>query len=265
MRLFVTCILLCAITLVKAQQGDSLVFLEHAVYTASGDAAKDLALLNKFHYQKATGRYKQAAYTLSRLSLAHGQDTLASWSYQQIALCNYLAGEFGECDYALTRLEFEQPDTAAFYSSLWLKVMCLNQLQRWTEARQYCITMLQHIGRDTAWVDSLYKVSERLKLKSEKKAEALSTFLPGSGQLYAGAGGHGLVNAGIILSCLGWGTYNFFQGYFVTGVFTGYLLGYTFYTGGSAYAVQLVRDYNKRNLVAYIQTLNHRVLMSIKK
>lgn len=262
MRLFITCILLCVITSAKAQQADSLLLLERDVYVATTESVRNEALLHKFTYQKAIGRYKDAAGTLGRMVTA---DTLTPWVFQQMALCNYLAGEYGECDYALTRLEFEQPDTNAFSAYKWLKVMCLNQMQRWVEARSYCVTMFTQLGKDTTWVDSMYRVSERLKLKSEKKAEALSTFLPGAGQLYAGAGGHGVINAGIILSCLGWGTYNFFQGYYITGVFTGYLLGYTFYTGGNTYAVQLVRDHNRKSTAAYVQTLNNYILQSLKK
>jgi hypothetical protein len=99
-----------------------------------------------------------------------------------------------------------------------------------------------------------------LKLKKVKTAQTLQTFLPGTGHVYIGKTTHGIINAGLILSGLTWGAYNFYNGYYVTGVFTGFFISYVFYTGGIAYAIDNVDKYNTRRIKLLNNNLNNKII-----
>lgn len=248
MRSLTICILFCVITSVSAQPDtDSTLHYEYLVYSSPEHAQAEV-LFQKFEYHKRMNQYAKALQTIMRINTNSLPDTFIARIWQQAAFCNYMRGQHGDADYFLTRLEHEIGDRSFFEAYFWLKVICLNEMQRWTEAAAYLKKFGASYGLSEKWVDSLYHKALKYKPVSLRKTEALSTFLPGTGQMYAGQFWHGALNSTIILGCLGWGTYNVINGFYITGVFTGYLLAYTFYTGGTRYALDLAVRTNKNRV-----------------
>jgi hypothetical protein len=82
------------------------------------------------------------------------------------------------------------------------------------------------------------------KYKSEKKAGKLSSFLPGTGQIYAGYFAEGVVSVLFQLAGLSFGVYSFFIKNYITSVLIGYSFFQKFYLGGVQRAEFLVRKRN---------------------
>jgi len=59
---------------------------------------------------------------------------------------------------------------------------------------------------------------------------------------------------------LAWGAYNFYHGYYVTGVFTGFFISYVFYSGGIAYAINNVEKYNNSKINKINSDLNNKII-----
>jgi hypothetical protein len=93
-------------------------------------------------------------------------------------------------------------------------------------------------------LDVLYNLKAIPKYKSEKKAGKLSSFLPGTGQIYAGYFAEGAVSVLFQLAGLSFGVYSFFIKNYITSVLIGYSFFQKFYLGGVQRAEFLVRKRN---------------------
>jgi TM2 domain-containing membrane protein YozV len=249
MRSYAICILLFVTIKVSAQLPaavtDSLVAYEKLIYHARDEQEANRLILAKAVYLKTNGNIPAAYATYTRVNESVFPDSTKAHIYFDRALCAYLTSAYSECDFHLSKIRYFIEDQSYYHKRMWLQVLSLNEQYRWTEAkeifREYVSAAGIHIN-----VDSAYAFIPRVKLKKEQVAEGLSTFLPGAGQLYIGEYGHGMINGTLLLACLGWGTYNVLNGYYITGVFTGYFAGYSFYTGGMRYASEGVKRANAR-------------------
>jgi TM2 domain-containing membrane protein YozV len=252
-RLAVTCILLFAITRVDAQQtavADSLVMYEKLIFHSQDEHVANGYILQKAGFLKRNNSIASAYTTYNRINESLFTDSLKADVYFQRALCAYLLSNYTECDLHLSKMKYFLSDSSWYTNAMWLHVLSLNEQYRWNEAKEIFRTYVQ-LKQLPVNVDSVYQFAGKVKLKKEKTAEILSTFLPGAGQLYIGEYRHGLLNGAILLSCLGWGTFNVLNGYYLTGVFTGYFVGYSFYTGGMRYASDGVKRSNARIAAKY--------------
>jgi hypothetical protein len=132
-------------------------------------------------------------------------------------------------------------------------------LQKWSEGKNLLISQLK-IKTDSNLINEWYKDALKFRPKKQKTAQALQTFFPGLGQIYAGKTIHGVINAGLILTGLAWGGYNFYNGYYFTGTFTGFLISYMFYSGGIPYAMDQAEKFNSKKIKDINQLLNSKVL-----
>lgn len=262
MRLAVICILLFAITRVDAQQAslaDSLVMYEKLIYQSQDDEAANAYLVQKAGLLKRSNSIAAAYTTYNRVNESLFADSAKAEVYFQRALCAYLLSNYTECDLHLSKMKYFVADSSYYTNVMWLHVLSLNEQYRWNEAKEIFRSYAQakHIPVN---VDSAYRFVKKVRLKKEKTAEVLSTFLPGVGQMYIGEYWHGALNSAILLSCLGWGTLNVLDGYYLTGVFTGYFVGYSFYTGGMRYASDGVKRSNARIAAKYNNALRPLIL-----
>ena len=124
-------------------------------------------------------------------------------------------------------------------------------MSQWEEAKNLSL----QISSSPIYQDSvkiLYTELAGLKLKDPSKAETLSYFIPGSGQMYAGKVFRGITSLVLQTGLLGFAGYSFLNGYYFSGTFTGVSLFYVFYMGGARHAEYLAQEYNK-NRIAKIQ------------
>jgi len=104
-------------------------------------------------------------------------------------------------------------------------------------------------------ISEIYHAGDYPKFKKLKKAQTLSTFLPGAGQLYAGYLGEGLTNVSLQLAALAFTGYAFLSHYYLTAFIVGYGIFSKFYIGGINRLEYLVNKKNYELLRGY----NHRL------
>lgn len=249
MKLLLICTLLYATILgTSAQQAsnpESLLQFEYEVFSNADVALKNQLLFSKYINYKSQNNLAEAYKTLNRMDEVSLSDSLKFAYLYEFALISYLNNNFAESDLALQKLFSFFKDDQRLNGVLQLAVLVNNENGNWMQAKEY---FKQFLSTKKLYynVDSLYEIVGKYKAKSIKTTSNLSTFAPGSGQFYAGERLHGIVNASLILSGLSWGTYNLFNGYYATALFSGFFVGYMFYEGGIGYAETAVLRYNER-------------------
>lgn len=282
-RFFFICTFLCAtISGSFAGQGkaDSLfasnnyfeaaIEYERCIFYES-DAGKIQSLqFNKALCYKENGEYERAAENLQSIYFSNGNDTLYAFVSYELALCRYLNGEAQKALWKIDEYLARSGDSSTWLNFLPLKTLCLNELQNWNEAR----TTLQHYFSKTAFekeqalqlnalTDSLYQ-NELPKIKNPRKAENLSRFIPGSGQVYAGKAGEGMLNFLINASLLGFSAHQFYHGYYITGYVAGLGMLSKIYLGGVKRAGDLAREKNRNSLSDFNLAVNQLVIDSFQ-
>ena len=257
------CTFLCALFSTEAlaqpeqawrQQADSLfaaqryrqaaLAYERIVYLNPGPERTGEALLRKGRAQKQLQQYAQAQATLERADLFQVSDSLAHRLRLEAALNAYLAGHFTEAEGHLAQLRYFAKDTARAMEAAYLHILTLNELQRWDEARQLLDRYLRYY-RLPGDAEALYSGIARMKLKSADKAEFLSTFAPGLGQVYAGHFFKGVASAVLVVGSFAFSLANLFLLHRYALAFgTSFGMTHVFYSGGIRHSRYLAEQHN---------------------
>ena len=190
-------------------------------------------------------RFRIAANTLSRIALKGASDSLVHHVMHQTALCNYLDGHFQGAENDLLQMKIEIKDSSLTNRSLFLKILVLNEQEKWAEARILFTDYLKlnHIAPDSAYLYDF--IDNKKTFKSRKTARVLSSILPGSGQIYAGKFWRGMTSLALQGAAVAFGIQSFQTGYYVSAVFAGLPIFSTLYEGGGRHAVFLVAQHNR--------------------
>jgi len=241
---------------------DAVIAYERAAFFADTNRTLyNYALLKKAQSCKLTGNYQKSFETLQRTDAFALPDTLRAAVKYETVLNAYLAGLFKEAELELKQYEHTTPDTAQTNQLLFLKILTLNELQKWAEAKtcleQYLV--LRRLPPHLA--NEYYAFMKNPRLRNPQKARRLSTFMPGIGQIYGGNVGQGVLSAGLQAGFLAFGVYHFWQGFYVTGFTTGFALFQAFYFGGIENAEQATVKKNKQKINAYNERIKQYVLL----
>lgn len=240
--------------LLETQFTDAAIAYERCIFAAQNTDDPILitrALLKKAYACKASGNFSQALQTLYRINTADVSDSLRLSIGYEIALNAYLAGNYTDAEAELQKLAYYLTDTVKLNQTLFLKILILNELQKWPEAKTCFTQYLMLNGQSPQKADELYAFMQRPRLKNPEKAQRLSTFMPGIGQIYGGNIGAGLLSLGLQLSLLGFGAYEIWQGYYLTGFTSGLALFQAFYFGGIENAAAVTLRKNKEKVRRY--------------
>jgi len=248
----------------------------------AGDLALNLGdhLFNSGEYEEAITEYKRFIFfnpTSDRVSYAYYKIGMAyrnkkSWveslralrqsaetactesirQNRELALAKTLiaAGNYSAAEFQLLRIEsFSQDQILKRKAAFFRGVACL-YLFKWKEARDafqtyFSTGSMDEFSEDVAMrVNSALMVAENLRYKSPALAKLLSTFLPGSGQIYANNWRSGLnalainsVIAYLVSSNLAKGDYQDASLSFL--IFSRYYFGNRFHAG------QIAEEYNE--------------------
>ncbi|WP_229365871.1 hypothetical protein [Fibrisoma montanum] len=230
---------------------------ERVLFENTDTASTYKALLGKVVSLKKLGRYGAAVTFINSQYLNGYPDSVRyQLRYQQI-LCSYLAGQFENTRSLLEQLPVEHSD--APYSPLLgcIRVLTLNELHRWPEAAIAYREALARSGADTTLTDPYRRLP---KLKRETKAQWLSTFLPGAGQLYAGKPGEAILSILVQSAGLYFGVTSFLNAYYLSAWGVGAALFGSFHAGGIRRSQELVRQYNQRQISAFNQRVKTQLL-----
>ncbi len=274
-RFCLICIFLCVTCFSKAQtrwlaRADSLL-AQKAYFEAS--VAYERVLFNnaspQINFQAALGKtqcLKQQSLFANAVTFLSGQlaaaypDSLSyRLRYEQI-LCAYLAGQFENTLSTIQQLTYLYPDQSAPPLVSVIQILSLNELQRWPEASAAYQQLLTWQGIDTTQHQPYQQLP---KLKSQKKAQWLSTFLPGGGQFYAGKPGEALLSIAVQGAGLYFGITSFLQGYYISAWGIGAGLFGSFHMGGVRRAEVLVQQHNQKKIKSFNEQVKAQLLETV--
>jgi TM2 domain-containing membrane protein YozV len=157
----------------------------------------------------------------------------------------------------------ENSDTASYRIFLPLKILCQNDTYQWKEARESFLLYLRMLNlapekEETMQtvVSELYQKKHLPHIRSIKKAENLSRFIPGAGQIYAGKTGEGIVNFLINASILAFTAQQAINGFYITGYLAGLGFFNKTYHGGMRRSENLATWKNKELTINFNSKVN---------
>jgi tetratricopeptide (TPR) repeat protein len=219
--------------------------------------------INYFKYRKALcykkmNRFDQALDELQPIYFSNAQDSLyRPVSYEQ-ALCFYLNGEPARALWKIDEFFHRSAESTSFKYFLPVKILCLNESFKWDEAKNNFLQFVDMQGFSPEkkteieeMVINLYEKKNRPHIKSIDKAENLSRFFPGVGQIYAGKGGEGIINFLINASVLTFAGFQVYNGFYITGYLAGLGFFNKTYHGGIKRAGVLASRKNKELMINF--------------
>lgn len=270
------CTFLCGICLIgKAQTpviiADSLfesgqflaarVAYERVLFAGANPNELFPAAVGKARCLKQQGLYAPAVTFLNGQIQTNYPDSLLYLLRHEQILCAYLAGQFENTLSLIDRLPYLHPDVLLSPLLMAVRVLTLNELQRWPEADTAYHELALYVRADTARSNPYQRLP---RLKSEKKAQWLSTFIPGAGQLYAGKPGEAALSVLVQSAGLYFGITSFLQGYYLSAWGVGAGLFGSFHAGGVRRAEVLVRQLNQKRTATFNAQVRQQVLGLIK-
>ena len=234
---------------------------ERVLFTSDVPENQFRAAVGKTRCLKQQGLYDQALLFLNRhLQTPYADSLLYQLRHEQV-MCAYLAGQFENVLSLVDRLPYLHPDRPVTPLLAAVRVLSFNELRRWPEARQAYGELVMRVQADTS-VLALYR--QVPVLKQEKKAQWLSTFIPGAGQLYAGKPIEAAVSLLVQAAGLYIGVTSFLNQYYLTAWGVGAGLFGSFHSGGVRRAEVLVQQYNGRKTAAFNAKARQQILQLIR-
>lgn len=278
-KFFFSCIFLFGIFLNSnafVHKGDSLYasgqFFEASIeYERLIFHSENPAQINYYKYKKALCykklmNFTQALEELQSIYFPNTNDSLFQRVYYQQSLCFYLNGEPAKAIWKIDEYLNRNGDSVASGLFLPLKILCLNETNQWSDARQcftkYIHTQNSNLEKQSSLqkiVDDLYQRKNLPRIRSAKKAENWSRFIPGSGQIYAGKTGEGIVNFLINASLLTFSAHQALNGFYITGYLAGLGFFNKTYQGGIKRSGILATQKNKEILVSFNSKINETI------
>ncbi len=201
--------------------------------------AEPEALLLKASNLTRTGNFQEAIRSLDRIPLRRTSASLKEETHYQLALNHFLSTDFAVAHFWIEQYKSQITSDSLPKRFLLLKVLTLNELKRYEEAKIFATDYLTAIDLpdDTLKamlqeLDSIYCQTNRPKIKDITVARRLSSIIPGSGQIYAGATNEGMLSFLFNAASLGSGIFMVLNGYYITGYAVGAMLLHKFYSGG---------------------------------
>jgi len=213
----------------------SSVEYEYIYYSYSDNDVKTRALLKKATCYKKLGLFPESLKCLERINVEGLSDSVTYQVLYETALSAFLSNDYGYAELQFIQMKLYVKDSTLINSSQLLYAMTLNEQQKWTEAEK---ELESYITKSNSSLnDSLTKKIHSLytgtpKLLNVKKAMRMSSFIPGSGQMYLGYWGDGITNASLQLCSLAFIGYNVLAAQYFTAVTLGTGLLQKFYVGG---------------------------------
>lgn len=199
--------------------------------------------------------YDRAMKELKNIRAERMPDSIFIMIRYEEAFCEYMTGnELAALDY-IEEIKKKFSDNPCVTKTIPLNILCLNACRRWDEALALWTIFIDNSALPDSEKEScinevtrLYSKKSLPKLYSQKKAALLSCFIPGSGQMYDHSAGEGLVSLLLNVAFLGFGAWEFYTGYYLTGYFFGLRMSNRFYLGGIRRANDLAREKNEEGI-----------------
>lgn len=223
------------------------------IFFFSSDAEKKvLANLARAEALKQSGDFARAKNDLQRSAHVRNYPDLHFQVLYQIALCDYMLGNYNATLSSLMQTSRFYPNQSKDGEVLLLYALAAIMNEDWELASQRSLVLIEskeHSINEKEYMQQvgvLFAEDNIPRLKSEDKASTLSAIIPGSGHLYAGYAGKGIINASSQLLSLGVAGFMIYHKLYVSGFVMGLGMFQSFYFGGIKQASFLA---NQRNLI----------------
>ncbi|MBI3501540.1 MAG: hypothetical protein HY063_07080 [Bacteroidetes bacterium] len=243
---------------------------ERTAFLSVNNSGRTIALLKKAECYKQMENFSEAEKSTERIIYTNLSDTLLAEAREQSALCAYLAGDFSNAENHLVQMHAFVKDSSLIKNTLPLYALVLNELQRWNEAKEKIFRAVELSELSQQEKDALKKSLEQLyapqnypHLKKLLKAQKMSAFLPGLGQLYAGYFWEGAASAFLNVASLGLTGYFIYAKLYFTAATLGTGMFSKFYLGGSRRLEYLVAKKNYKLLRGYNDEMK-KFILSLK-
>jgi tetratricopeptide (TPR) repeat protein len=189
----------------------------------------------------------EAAVDMAALAARAAPDDSSRAEYDlKTAVIAIAAGSYSRAEMILLQLEMSTPIPGIQERATLFRAIACLYAYKWTGAREALDEYYQHhpCPEIQSPVDSLLRTAERMKLKSPAAALWLSTFLPGTGQMYAGEWREGLnalvLNGGFAV----WVGYKLLNQYWDDAYLISSFLWQRYYFGNRYHARRLTEEKN---------------------
>ncbi len=230
------------------------------------------ANINYLKYKKSLcykkmGDFNRALEELQPIYFPNTEDSLYRFVCYEQSICYYLNGEPARALWKIDEYLHRSTDSTSFHYFMPVKILALNETFQWDEAKN---SFLQYVKMQNfspekkaeleQVVRNLYDTKSRPHIKSEKKAENWSRFIPGAGQIYAGSCGEGIINLLINASVLTFAGFQVYNGFYITGYLAGLGFFNKTYHGGIKRAGVLASQKNKKLMGNFNHEINAEIL-----
>ncbi len=259
------CISLCAISSIDAQDADiataDSLFNAQQYFESSISYERVLFQNNanwQVNYQCVTGKlnclkkqckFKEAVTFIGDyLNQGMPDSILPKLLYEQ-ALCSYLAKNYENTVSLNDQVSNTYPHYPGIPNLRLLKILSLDELQHWDEAKTNYAAFVKDYYKGLAPLPNLYEKFPHLK--SENKAQWLSTLIPGAGQIYAGKPLEGLASITIQGVAIYFAIISWEEKYYISAWLGGVGIFGSFHSGGVRRAEYLVKEYNAKKIQGF--------------
>jgi len=275
-KFFFSFIFLCGIFLNSAATGskgdrlyasgqyfDASIEYERMIFNAENQTDLYYYKYKKALCYKKLRDFDRALDELQPMYFTNVTDSLFQRVYYEQSLCFYLNGEPSKALWKIDEYFHRNADTTTYKVFMPVRLLCLNETFQWEEA-QKCFRrfiQMQNFSPEKEeemlqMVDNLYRKRNLPRIRSIKKAENWSRFIPGSGQIYAGKTGEGIVNFLLNASILAFSAQQAFNGFYITGYLAGLGFFNKTYHGGIKRSGVLASEKNKEIIVNFNSGIN---------
>lgn len=241
---------------------EAAIEFERLIFEAKNEDTdlKTNALLRKSYAYKSLKNFEAAKNALYRIPLQNYGDSVQLLVRYEIALNAFLNKDYGEAESQFVQLNYFLKDKNLLESTWFLQILTLNELKRWDEAKVLLEKYLEKHEIVLTEEERKNIFRKNPKLKSPEKAMALSTFVPGLGQVYGGKIGAGVASLILQSTFLAFGGYHFYKGFWFTGFTSGFSLFQAFYFGGRENAALVTEAKNRKKTKVYNDAMRHFIL-----
>lgn len=261
----------CDSLFASGQYFEASIEYERMIFNAENQANVYYYKYKKALCYKKLKNFDRALDVLQPMYFSNSNDSLFQRVCYEQSLCFYLNGEPAKALWKIDEYFYRNADTASYRIFMPVRLLCLNETLQWNKAHECFMRFIkmQHFAPEKEaemqqMVNNLYKKRNIPHIKSIKKAENWSRFLPGSGQIYAGKTGEGIVNFLINSSILAFAAQQAYNGFYITGYLAGLGFFNKTYHGGIKRAGILVSQKNKELIVNFNSEINATILSNFE-
>lgn len=237
---------------------------ERIYYLAPEREVRTTANLKKVQALKQLGSFGKAGRDIRR-SLPFVTDGESGFNIlYEMAFCAYMEKDYASSLLALDQISHSASGQTNLAKTRLLRGLVYTQMEDWAGLASHLDAWCPDESQAVRLMDSLRFVlveAERFRQKSVRKARMLSTFLPGTGHLYAGRPGKGALNAFSQAASLGSAVLLAANGYYISTFAVGLSLFQSFYFGGIRQAGSLAESSNEHELAALKQKVAGMLLL----